>query len=251
MPRRRDTERVPILAWGSGSGAGAGSAQLMIICKHSRARALSVMSGKCRRSSTTPDSSPPFWQAWRIARAVTSSTANMGGAWTGLIAGSKQAFVPPCSVQGLSQPVFMLHRSNAECTIMAITITIRNVMGCKGGGHGQARAEAAGRGGIDPGRASGPLPGGAAGGHARRALPQAEGPAQPPAAVEGRRGQAGRAAGGRGATRAEQTSNAYELLLPDRPTDRLRRARSAGAAPRAVVRTVTGSLPEKPLLSSS
>jgi len=114
VPRRRDTEGVPILAWGSGSGAGAGSAQLMIICKHSRARALSVMSGKCRRSSTTPDSSPPSWQAWRIARAVTSSTANMGGAWTGLIAGSKQAFVPPCSVQGLSQPVFMLHRSNAE-----------------------------------------------------------------------------------------------------------------------------------------
>jgi len=34
-------------------------------------------------------------------------------------------------------------------------------------------------------------------------------------------------------------------------TGRLRRARSAGAAPRAVVRTVTGSLPEKPLLSSS
>ena len=34
-------------------------------------------------------------------------------------------------------------------------------------------------------------------------------------------------------------------------TGRLRRARSAGAAPRAVVRTATGSLPEKPLLSSS
>ncbi len=29
--------------------------------------------------------------------------------------------------------------------------------------HGQARAEAAGRGGTDPGRAAGPLPGGAAG----------------------------------------------------------------------------------------
>jgi len=111
----------------------------------------------------------------------------------------------------------MLHRSNAECTVMVITITIRNVTGCKSGGHGQARAEAAGRGGIDPGRASGPLPGGVAGGHARRALPQAGGPAQPPAAVEGRRGRAGRAAGGRGATRAEQTSNAYELVLPDRP----------------------------------
>ncbi len=34
-------------------------------------------------------------------------------------------------------------------------------------------------------------------------------------------------------------------------TGRLRRARSAGAALRAVVQTVTGSLPEKPLLSSS
>ena len=57
---------------------------------------------------------------------------------------------------------------------MATVTVTRDVMHYKpsrhelyrpGGEHGQARAEAAGRGGTDPGRAAGPLPGGAAGGH--------------------------------------------------------------------------------------
>ncbi len=44
----------------------------------------------------------------------------------------------------------MLHRSNAECTVMAITITICNVTGCKGGGHGQARAKPQGEAALTP-----------------------------------------------------------------------------------------------------
>ncbi len=74
------------------SGEGVSGLQLMITSKHTCARALSVMSGKCRRSSITPDSSPPSWQAWRIAWVVASSTANIAGAWTCLPGRSKQTF---------------------------------------------------------------------------------------------------------------------------------------------------------------
>lgn len=62
---------------------------------------LSVMSGKCRRNSTTPDSLPPSWQVWRIAQAAASSTANIAGAWTRLLARSKQPVVPPCPSEGM------------------------------------------------------------------------------------------------------------------------------------------------------
>ena len=74
------------------SGEGVGGPQLMIASKHSRARALSAMPGNRRRSSTTPDSSPPSRQAWRIAWAASSSTANIARAWTPLPGRGKQTF---------------------------------------------------------------------------------------------------------------------------------------------------------------
>ena len=41
-----------------------------IVCTHIRAFSLLASSGKCRRNSTIPASSPPSSQAWRIAWAV-------------------------------------------------------------------------------------------------------------------------------------------------------------------------------------
>lgn len=74
--RRRSAQTVPNVLSGSGRGV-----QPTITCRHRRATALSLISGKCRRSSTTPDRSPPSSQARRMAAAVVSSTRNMFATW--------------------------------------------------------------------------------------------------------------------------------------------------------------------------
>ena len=56
-------------------------AQPTVVLTHDRALALSAMGGKCRRSSTTADSSPPSFYTRRMASAVTSSTTNMPRFW--------------------------------------------------------------------------------------------------------------------------------------------------------------------------
>jgi hypothetical protein len=79
----------------SDSGAGRRVQPTMVLTQ-ARARALSAMSGKCRRSSTAADSSPPSCQARRIASAVTSSTTNMPGAWGRAARGTSQ-----CGLHGM------------------------------------------------------------------------------------------------------------------------------------------------------
>jgi hypothetical protein len=58
-------------------GRGGNGFQLAIARTQSRAFSLSLIPGKCRRSSTTADSSPLSSNAWRMASAVVSSTLNM------------------------------------------------------------------------------------------------------------------------------------------------------------------------------
>jgi hypothetical protein len=58
-------------------GSGGNGCQPAIARTQSRAFALSAIPGKCRRSSTTADSSPLSSNALRIAAAVASSTLNM------------------------------------------------------------------------------------------------------------------------------------------------------------------------------
>jgi hypothetical protein len=62
-------------------GRGGNGFQLAIVLTQIRAFSLSVIPGKCRRSSATADSSPLFSNAWRMAAAVASSTLNMEQAW--------------------------------------------------------------------------------------------------------------------------------------------------------------------------
>ena len=78
------------------AGTGSGRHPAMIRT-HSRPLALSVMSGKCRRSTRTADSSPSLLNAIRIASAVASSTQNMRHLGTGaLIGASGNAVTSTC-----------------------------------------------------------------------------------------------------------------------------------------------------------
>jgi hypothetical protein len=62
-------------------GRGDNGFQVAIIRTQRRAAALSMIPGKCRRSSTAADSSPLSSNTWRMASAVASSTLNMTRAW--------------------------------------------------------------------------------------------------------------------------------------------------------------------------
>ena len=84
---RHAARRAPHPCSRLGAGRGVGRHPTMART-HRRACALSVMSGKCRCSSTTPASSPPSSQARRIAVAVSSSTTNMPKAWVRCVVGT-------------------------------------------------------------------------------------------------------------------------------------------------------------------
>jgi hypothetical protein len=65
------------------SGWGGSGVQLAIARTHRRAFSLSVIPGKCRRSSTTADSSPLSSNTCRMVLAVVSSTLNIAPTWVG------------------------------------------------------------------------------------------------------------------------------------------------------------------------